>query len=81
MLGPHLHCALSSTRWQLAALLLYSPALLLSCFTPPPPHTYIAPSVVYQCKPNGEEAFFLSNPSVLPDPTKREWLAGAEIVV
>jgi translation elongation factor EF-4 len=34
-----------------------------------------APSVVYQVKPNNQEAFFLSNPSQLPDPTKREWLA------
>eukprot|EP00802_Teleaulax_amphioxeia_P006561 Tamp_06565.p1 GENE.Tamp_06565~~Tamp_06565.p1 ORF type:complete len:704 (-),score=221.27 Tamp_06565:546-2657(-) len=34
-----------------------------------------APSVVYQVKPNNQEAFFLSNPSQLPEPTKREWLA------
>jgi len=34
-----------------------------------------APSVVYQVKPINDEAFFLSNPSALPDPTKREWMA------
>jgi len=34
-----------------------------------------APSVVYQVKPVKGEAFFLSNPAQLPDPTKREWLA------
>jgi len=34
-----------------------------------------APSVVYQVKPTGEDSFYLSNPSQLPDPTRREWLA------
>jgi translation elongation factor EF-4 len=28
-----------------------------------------------QVKPTKGDAFFLSNPSELPDPTKREWLA------
>ncbi|EKX38011.1 hypothetical protein GUITHDRAFT_165300 [Guillardia theta CCMP2712] len=34
-----------------------------------------APSVVYQVKPMKGEAYFLSNPSELPEPTKREWIA------
>jgi len=34
-----------------------------------------APSVLYKCKPNKEDARFLSNPSELPEPTKREWIA------